>query len=144
MSISSAVQKVLYADATVKASVDTWVESATTYYAIFSGTLLPDKVKTDSGNIKLDVKNKTINHYLAGNISGGSVVINVSYSISCRAYNESDALAIQSACYDALNRVRSDDGKYFFVASKLPVIPKRDDNDNFNAPVELNIKGPNC
>ena len=144
MSISDAVQDILYNDATVQSIVSSFTQSATTYYMVFGSSLIPKKLGTDSGDLEPDVRETTVNHYHSGTISGGSMVINTSYSVTCRAYNESDALALQEACYSALNRVKSSDGKYFFVASKLQVITPIDDNDNYNAQVELNVKGANC
>jgi len=144
MSISTAIQDIIYNDATVQSLVSKWVKSSTTYYMVFNGSLLPDNVSTDTGNYSPKVEDTTVNHYRSGIINGGSMVINTSYSLACRAYTESDAMALQQACYSALNRVRSDDGKYFFVASKLQVITPADNTDNYNAQVELNVKGANC
>ena len=144
MSMNDTVQEILYNDPTIQGLVSKWVYSSTTYYMVFSGSLLPDKVTTDSGNLKPDVRETTVNHYRSGVVDGSSMVTNTSYSIACRAYNESDALALQQACYSALNRVKSNDGKWFFVASKLQVITPADNTDNYNAQVELNVKGANC
>ena len=144
MSISEAIQDILYNDATVYSLVTKWTKSATEYGMIFNNSLIPDEVETDSGDYEPDVKDTTVNHYRSGAINGGSMVINTSFSVNCRAYKEQDAEELQQACYNALNRVRSSDGKYFFVASKLQIITPADNNDNYNAVVDLNVKGANC
>jgi len=142
--ISDSIQTILEADTDTVNAVDSFTKSSTSVPMIFIGTLIPDNVSTDTGNLDIDISKKTINHYRAGSISGGSMIVNTTYSVSCRSANEYDAETIQSACYSALNRVRSSDGKYFFVASKLPVIPPADKTDNYNAPVELTVKAANC
>jgi hypothetical protein len=144
MSISSNIQLALYSDSAITALLKSWVYSSTTYYAIFAQSLLPKEITTDSSDLKLGVRDATINHYQAIPISGALPYIDTTYTISCRAYTESKALAIQSACFNALNRVKSADGKNHFVCTTNPVISPRDDNDNYNAVVEVRARGKLC
>lgn len=134
---SDAMQSILYNDAGVQAAIDSWVYSATTYYMVFSGLLLPEFITTDSGRNELTVQNKTINHFAIDTESGAKPVIDINRQVSCRAYTQSDAETIRDAAFTALNRVKSSDGSVNFVASKLPVIPPQDKADNWNAPLNV-------
>lgn len=147
MSISTELQSILDNDTTLQSLLTTYVYSSTTYYMCFSGILLPKEVKADGGKRELKISDSTVNHYNAGSVSGGESFLNTTYSISCRAYDvdsplgEDKALAIQSACFDALNRVKTSSGKYFFVCTKLQPIAPANDNDNWNAPVDIRVMG---
>jgi hypothetical protein len=144
MSISSNVQLALYSESTITDLLKSWVYSSTTYYAMFHASLLPKKVDTDDGKQKFDVRDSTINHYQAVPLNGGLPYIDTTYTVSCRAYTESKAIAIQTACFDALNRTRSADGKNHFVCTLNPIIPPRDDNDNYIAVIEVRARGKLC
>jgi len=143
MSIKLSLFEILSGDSSVTDKVTSWTKNDSTRYAIFSASLIPSKISTDSDPLKLSVKDTTVNYYQSGIISGGSMVINTTYSISCRAYKENDAEALQQACYEALNRVKSTDNRYFYVCSKLQTITPSDKTDNYNAVVEVNVKGSN-
>ncbi|GAG03676.1 unnamed protein product, partial [marine sediment metagenome] len=98
---------------------------------IFANNVLPDWLESSI--------TKTINYYRVTPINGGLEYGQLSYSVSCRANNSPDAETIQEAVFDALNRQQSStDG--FFICTALPVIPPADSTDNYNAPVEVQIK----
>ena len=137
MASCSQMQTTIYNDSTVQGLVDTWTQSSTTYYMIFDLILLPEFRNGDSGRVEIDVKKKTINHFSVSTESGGSEVIDVLRQVSCRAYTQQDAEAIQNAVFNSLNRVKSSDGAAFFVANKDAVIPPIDDTDNYNAPLTV-------
>jgi hypothetical protein len=141
MSISSNIQLALYSDSDVTDLLKSWVYSSNTYYAIFATTLRPKKITADSGDVELEVRDSTINHYQAVPISGALAYIDTTYTVSCRAYTESDATAIQLACYSALNRTKSADGKNHFVCTINPIIPPQDNTDNYNAVLEVRARG---
>ena len=138
MSYKDELQVILYNDSTIQSLVSTWIQSTTTYYMIFGESLIPEVLSADTGNYRPTVKDKTINHYQSGGISGGLPLIFTTHTVNCRAYTELGAVAIQSAVFNALNRVRSTSG--FLVCESLPVIQPQDETDNFNAIIEVNIR----
>ncbi len=67
--------------------------------------------------------------------------LDVKYSVNCRAKTEAEAEAIAREVRNVLNRHSS--GSIFMTAAVLGVIRPADPTDNFNAPVEITVKGPN-
>jgi hypothetical protein len=144
MSYKTNIQSLIYNDSTVQSLVTSYVQSTTTKYMIWQGSLIPKKVSTDTdSNYEPTPNDKTINHYTASNRDGGKPIVLTTQIVSCRAYKETDATDIQDAVFDALNRIKSDDNCSFFVCSKLPVIPPADSTDNYNAQVEVSVKSSN-
>ena len=137
MAAGAQMQSILYNDSAVRAAVDSWTLTPDTFYMIYDRIILPDFQNDDNGQVELDVNKKTVNHFSVGNEGGGHPVIDLTRQVSCRAYTQNDAETNQDACFNALNRVKSSDGKAFFVASKLPVIPPADKTDNYNAPLNV-------
>jgi hypothetical protein len=144
MIYKTAIQTILENDAAVKASVDTFTLSTNTKYMIFNGTRIPRTVPTDSGPYEPTVNNKTINHYQMDPIDGFLKAFTTKHMVACRAFKETDAETIQTAVFNALNRVKSADGKSNFLCFKRPAIPPKDGEDNYNAPVEITVRSLNC
>jgi hypothetical protein len=131
------MQLILENDSAIQSLVDSYTQDAATVYLILNQTLLPDKVSSDSGDIDLTVTHKTINHFQVTNLSGAIQVSDIIRQISCRSDKEQEAVDMQTACFDALNRVISTDKKVYFVAETMPVIRPQDSVDNFNAPLNV-------
>ena len=151
MSAETVLQGILYNDATLQGLLSSFTLSATDYYMCFSGSVLPKTVNTDSGTQELKIYDSTVNHYRSGSTGGGTVYLNTTHSISCRAYDidtplgEDKARQIQQACYAALGGTSGlISGGYQFVPTKLPTIKPADDNDNWNAPIDIVVRGNNC
>jgi len=139
MSIKTDIYDTLIADSDVTDKLASWTKSATTKYAIFSSTLIPDNISTDTGNLDLKVEDSTINYYLAVPIIGNAW-IDTTFTVSCRAYREYDAEQLQQACYSALNRTKSASGT-LFTCTINPIIPPQDNTDNYNAVLEVRARG---
>jgi hypothetical protein len=135
---SPQMQATLYASSAVKALLSTFTVSAVVYYMIFDDALIPSDILTDSGAYSPTVKDKTINHFDVSTASPvNNRLVDRIRQISCRAYYQADAEAIRDAVFTALHRVKSSDGKAFFICSRDPVIPPTDKTDNYNAPMSV-------
>lgn len=144
MSYLTNIQTLIYNDATVQSIVTNYTLSSATYYMVAQGTLFPSSIQTDTDAVyEPEVTDNTINHYTVSPVDGGKPIVLTTHMVVCRAYLETDAVDMQTAVFDALNRVRSADEKSFFVCSKLPVIPPYDKTDNYNAQVEVSVKSCN-
>jgi len=143
MSYITNIQSLIYNDATVQSLVTSYTQT-TTKYMVWSKSLLPKKVTTDTdSNYEPTVKDKTINHYTASDIDGSIPFVQTIQIASCKAYKEKDAIAIRDAVYNVLNKVRSTDGCSLFVCTKKPVIPPNNSEDNYNAQVFISVKSSN-
>lgn len=140
MSVVSNIYTILSGTSAVTSKLATWTKSTATQYAIFATVLIPDNISTDTTPKELTTQDTTINFYRSGNIDGAQPYLDTEYTINCRASTEVNALALQSACYDALNRVTSTDGTNHFVCSKLAIIPPADSTDNYNAVVSVRAR----
>ena len=137
---SEQMQDVLESDVTIQGLVDSFVKSSVIIFNIFSSKLIPKQVSTDSGNVALTVKEKTINHFRATAEDGAHPVVDLTRQVSCRAYIEKEAADIQDAAFKALNRVKTGTGtskKAFYICQKMPIIEPQDSRDNFNAPLNV-------
>jgi hypothetical protein len=130
-------QTTLYNDATVQSLVASFIASSTTEYAIFNDELIPSNIGTDSGVLNLTVNDSTVNYYEASPLDDSHPLTDTTITASCRASTRSKVKALRDAVATALNRKRVNDS--FFVCSRLSIIPPADENDNFNAPVEVKI-----
>jgi len=129
----------LYANATIRTKVNTFVYNAVTNYMIFKGTVLPKSVQTATGTNTLTVENKTILLYNNSSFQGGLPVQQIEIYVSCRAKKQADSEATALAVFEACNRKRSN--SYFYVADILPTIAPVDLNDNYNTIVSVTGKG---
>jgi hypothetical protein len=91
-----------------------------------------------SNIIPQDCTGKTINYYAVTPANGRLEYTDVTYTVNCRSEAFSSARAIAEAVFDTLNR-QGGDG-FLCYCSILPVAPPLDDRDNFNCPVEVQIK----
>jgi len=130
------MQELLYNDSGTQTSVSTFTIT-TTEYMIFEGSLLPEFILDDTGRVEIDVKKKTLNHFAVTPENGNHEVIDITRQVSCRAYTEAEAEAIQLAAFTVLNRVKSTDGSVAFIAEKMPTIAPQDKADNWNAPLNV-------
>jgi hypothetical protein len=129
---------VLEADVGVQAVVDNYLEGAVVQYMVFNQKNLPKHIDADDDvRIEMDVKTKTINHFPITNVSGAMEYGDLIRQISCRAYTETEAVSIQDASKEALNRNISADTKVFFIVDVLPIIEPAGDDDNYNAPLSV-------
>ena len=140
MSIGLALYNILVANNAITSKVASWVLTGTTYYAIFDLSLIPSSMPTTNGTKTFTVQDTTLNFYRSGIIDGGEVSIDTTYTLNCRAYTQDDAEALQTACYNALNRVLSADGQQQFVCRLLETIKPLDSADNYNAVIELRVR----
>lgn len=137
MAAAIEMQDLLYNDATLQSLLSTWVKAPTTFFMVFNRSLLPNFVGADSGNIDIDISKKTINHFPVDMESGAHPVKDITRQVSCRSNDPVESEKIQTAAFNALNRVKASNGKAFFVASKLPPIAPNDETDNWNYPLNV-------
>jgi len=118
-------------DPTITTLLDTYTDGASnTLPAIFYDEVIPSNVP--------DSVQKTINFYRASPIDGGLEYLDIGYTVNCRGAIKLDAENIQKAVFDIVNRYNKD--TYFLKASILPNISPANDRDNYNAPLEVQIK----
>jgi hypothetical protein len=102
--------------------------------AIFNGTIIPKKYRTE-----LTVNESTVNFYSTVPIDNTIKVKTDVVRLNCRAYQEPDAKALAKAVRDSLNDTF---GGGIIYTTEIPGIPPRDDQDNFNYIIEATIKEP--
>ena len=141
---SPQMQQILSNDATIQGLVFSWTQGGNSQYAVFDDVLIPDQIKSDSGTIEIDIKQNTINHFNVGDIDLTHRVIDRPRQVSCRGYTITKAETLRDAVINALNRVRSSDGKAFFSCTANPTLPPSDKTDNYNAPITVRTISMNC
>ena len=102
--------------------------SWTSYPAIFNDVVIPKTFKKDN----------SINYYTVSNFQGGLEYDSIKYTVNCRSNGYVRSRAIQEEVFNVINRVTNEGA--FFRCDKLPVIPPRDETDNYNAIVEILLR----
>lgn len=141
MSIKLDVQKILTETPSITDKVTSFIRNSNTYQMIFRSYIIPEEVKTDSGKRKTTVKDTTVIHYLSGTINNAIPFNTTKYTISCRAQKQDDCEELQEAVAEAFAQVRSESGKSYFTSEQLPLIPPKDNTDNWNGVIELKAMG---
>lgn len=100
--------------------------------SIYSARLIP----------QTDTTYKTINYYLIGNFDGGLEYFNILWSIDCRSDNENESRQLAYLVFSLFNRYGATEGsyEYFAVCEILPTIPKLNDADVYNTPVQVTLR----
>ena len=111
-----------------KTSITNLLDSYLSGKALFAEALMPESF----------TGNKSINFYMATSFNGGLEYREYTYSVSCRAQTQGEAQTIAEAVFDEINRTSY--GDYYIVCRVNPVIPPRDERDNYNVPVEITLK----
>ena len=111
-----------------KTSITNLLDSYLTGRALFAEALMPEGF----------TGSKSINFYMIASFNGGLEYKEYTYSISCRAATQGEAQAIAEAVFGEMNRTSF--GDYYMVCRVNPVIPPRDERDNYNVPVEVTLK----
>ncbi len=140
MIIKGDIYLLLVNDGIVQTLVKTWQKNTNTIYAIFAELLAPEWVTTDSGDLQLTVNDATVNFYRSSLFDGGSAIVDVVYTVNCRAYTMAEAEDLAEACFNALHLQRTNNGN-FFNCNLLAVIPPAGSTDNYNAVVEVRARG---
>jgi hypothetical protein len=129
---SENIQNILLNSTAVKATISTFKDDTNaTQYCIFNEMVLPEFITQKD-------QPKTINYYRSAIVNGKLSYGFFFYTINCRADTIGDAEAIQIAVFNAINRKSND--SVFFICDISPVIAPADATDNYNAPVEVQIK----
>jgi hypothetical protein len=147
------IQWLLAASAAVRDSLSSWKYLTNEYWFIFYSWVIPEihatsyKIKKadadtttliNGGILKPTVQFKTINYYRDSSIDGLLPHVQTSYTINCRAYIQSDAEAIATAVFNALNKNTT--ASVNIYCQQEPVIPPRDEQDNYNARITAFVK----
>ena len=111
-----------------KTSITNLLDSYLTGKALFAEALMPEAF----------TGSKSINFYMIASFNGGLEYKEYTYSISCRAATQGEAQTIAEAVFDEINRTSF--GDHYMVCRVNPVIPPRDERDNYNVPVEVTLK----
>lgn len=114
------IKNVLKSDPTIISLVDTYSGMV----AVFGSPVMPDDFGGDG-----------ISMYRSSPLSAREEIIYDRITINCYSKVRSNALEMQAAVKDALNRKSS--GSAFYVCSLLPVITSGESRDDYNAPVEV-------
>lgn len=113
----------------VTSKLDTFVVGTVTYYAIFSGRMIPANYQD---------LNKTLQIYRTSPVDSGDYN-EITYTINCRQTNEKDAEALAKLVYDATNRVFDDySGSVVYLRSRINSAILEEENC-VNCPVDVRI-----
>ena len=81
---------------------------------------------------------KTINYYKSGVADLCQPIEIYTYTVNCRAKTKEDAETILKAVADEINR--NNYSNYFLTCQALPTIQPQNEEDNYNAILEIRIK----
>ena len=128
--LRSQIVQALLADQDVKDMLDTFEIGGTTYYAVFSGQVIPESYQH---------MNNTILIYHTSLLGSGDIRP-MTYSANCRQSTDHNALSLGEKVYGVLNRTFRDvdSGKCYIRAGIQPVI--YEDDNCWNCPVEIRIE----
>jgi len=82
---------------------------------------------------------KTVNVYQSGVIDHRIMYMDNTVTASCRGATEQEAAQVADYVVKAVNRVNPGGGRFY--CQQLGVIQPIDETDDFNIPVEIQIKG---
>ena len=98
-------------------------------HAIFDDMVIPADVAEEA---------KTINFYKSATADLCQPVEIYTYTINCRAKLKEEAETILKAVADEINR--NNYSGYFITCQALPTVPPQNEQDNYNAILEIRIK----
>jgi len=147
------IQYLLQQSTAVKDLISSWKSGLNEYYMIFFSLVIPElsatsyKIKkSDSdttriikdGILKTTVQFRTINFYRDSSINGLLPHIETRYTINNRAYTQTEAEDIAGAVFTALHDKTTTSVNLYCTIEA--VTPPRDEQDNYNARITVNIK----
>jgi len=113
--------------ASVTALIDTYGDDEAP--AIFADMVIPADIAEEA---------KTINFYKSATADLCQPVEIYTYTVNSRAKTKTDAETILKAVVDEINRNNYDG--YFITCQALPTVPPQNEQDNYNAILEIRIK----
>ena len=116
--------------AAITTLLDTYVDKdGTVLPALFDDMVIPADIAEEA---------KTINFYKSATADLCQPVEIYTYTINCRAKLKEEAETILKAVADEINR--NNYSGYFITCQALPTVPPQNEQDNYNAILEIRIK----
>lgn len=126
---SDKIAEIIYNDTGILALIDTFESKPSIWFDL----IVPESFELTSGK-------SYINFYRATPVVGALEWGDFSYTINCRAENNINANTLQDAVFSAFNRKNTTTDRGLFICTVLPTIPPKDDRDDYNALLEVQLK----